>query len=302
MGGEARAAPQLNWDLGPMTFRRLTLVCAVTLMLPCYQGLPASGQLTGPLHDSGQSITAAYEGWFRNSDGSFSLLFGYYNRNLKQELDIQPGPDNRMEPGGPDLGQPSHFLPGRQWGVFTVTEPADFGTAKLTWTLTANGVTTSIPGTLNPLWELSPFRDATGNTPPFLGFSAAGPFVQGPRGQSTSVTATVSSLVSVDLWVADDASVAPGATRPMASPVTLTWSQFRGPGSVVFVNAKPAAESADFDAPSGTVFRGKSAMTATFSEPGEYVLRVVANDWSGDGGRGFQCCWSNAQVKVSVKP
>jgi len=28
---------------------------------------------------------------------------------------------------------------------------------------------------------------------------------------------------------------------------------------------------------------------------------VLANDWSGDGGRGFQCCWSNAQVKVSIK-
>jgi len=42
--------------------------------------------------------------------------------------------------------------------------------------------------------------------------------------------------------------------------------------------------------------------TATFAEPGEYVLRVVANDWSGDGGGGFQCCWTNAQVKVSVKP
>jgi len=32
------------------------------------------------------------------------------------------------------------------------------------------------------------------------------------------------------------------------------------------------------------------------------VLHIVANDWSGDGGGGFQCCWTNAQVKVSVKP
>ena len=48
-------------------------------------------------------------------------------------------------------------------------------------------------------------------------------------------------------------------------------------------------------------FSGKAATTATFSQPGEYVLRVVANDWSGDGGRGFQCCWTNAQVKVQVK-
>src|SRR5260221_11966102 len=67
-----------------------------------------------PPHDAGQSITAAYEGWFRNPDGSFSLLLGYYNRNQKQEVDIPIGPNNRMEPGGPDRGQPSHFLVGRQ--------------------------------------------------------------------------------------------------------------------------------------------------------------------------------------------
>jgi hypothetical protein len=286
-----------------MTFRRLTLVCVATLVLFDYMGLAAPQQLlTGPPHDSGQSITAAFEGWFKNPDGSFSLLFGYYNRNLKQELDIQPGPNNRMEPGGPDLGQPSHFLPGRQWGVFTVIEPASFQGAKLTWSLTANGVTTTVPGSLNPLWELSPFRDATGNTPPFLGFSKGGPFVQGPRGESTSLAAVSSSPVTLELWVADDASVAPGAPHPSSSPVTLTWSKFRGPGSVIFENATPSAESADFEAPAGTVFRGKAATTATFSEPGEYVLRVVANDWSGEGGRGFQCCWSNAQVKVSVKP
>jgi hypothetical protein len=60
-------------------------------------------------------------------------------------------------------------------------------------------------------------------------------------------------------------------------------------------------EKAEFHAPPSTRFSGKAATTATFSEPGEYTLRVVANDWSGEGGRGFQCCWSNAQVKVSVK-
>src|SRR5207247_893469 len=70
-----------------------------------------------PPHDSGQSVTGAFEGWFPNSDGTFSILLGYYNRNLKQELDIPIGPDNRIEPGGPDQGQPTHFLTRRQWGV-----------------------------------------------------------------------------------------------------------------------------------------------------------------------------------------
>ena len=88
-----------------------------------------------PTHDSGQSVTGAFEGWFPNPDGSFSLLIGYYNRNQKQTLEIPAGPNNRIEPGGPDQGQPTHFLAGRQWGVFTVTVPKDFGENKLTWTL-----------------------------------------------------------------------------------------------------------------------------------------------------------------------
>src|SRR5437762_10343548 len=45
-----------------------------------------------------------------------------------------------------------------------------------------------------------------------------------------------------------------------------------------------------------------AATTATFSTPGEYILRAQANDASGDGGAGFQCCWTNVHVKVTVAP
>ena len=41
--------------------------------------------------------------------------------------------------------------------------------------------------------------------------------------------------------------------------------------------------------------------TATFSAAGDYMLRVQANDESGEGGGGFQCCWTNTYVKVTVK-
>jgi len=254
-----------------------------------------------PTHESGQSVTAAYEGWFANSDGTFSILFGYFNRNGAQEPDIAIGPDNRIEPGGPDQGQPTHFETRRQWGVFTVTVPKDFGTKKVTWTLTANGKTTQVPAGLDPLWLIEPFKDATNNTPPYIGFDTSGPFVNGPRGQSKSIGATMSSPVTLTVWVADDANVAPGAVRPRTPPVTLSWSKFRGPGEVKFANERPSIENAEFAAPGVAAFKGKATTTATFSEPGEYVLKVLANDWSGEGGRGFQCCWSNAQVKVSVK-
>lgn len=285
-----------------MRCHRFALAALAGMILAGYAGVAAQQLQTGPRHDSGQSVTAAFEGWFHNQDGSASLLFGYYNRNLKQELDIPIGENNKIEPGGPDQGQPTHFFPRRQWGIFTITVPKDFGSNQLTWTLTANGVTTAIPGSMNTLWELSPFRDANGNTPPFIAFAAAGPFVQGPRGQSTSLVTVLPNPVTLALWVADDASVVPGATRPKTPAVTIAWSKFRGPGSVTFANDTPAVETADFQAPPGAAFQGKAVTTATFSEPGEYVLRAQANDWSGDGGRGFQCCWSNAQVKVTVKP
>jgi hypothetical protein len=254
-----------------------------------------------PKHDAGQNVTAAFEGWFKNPDGSFSILLGYYNRNLKQELDIPIGPDNRIEPGGPDQGQPTHFVPGRQWGMFSVRVPKDFGDKKLTWTLTVNGSTTQVPVGLNPLWELSPFVDATGNTPPFVGFMETGPFAQGPRSITVEMSATVAEPLSITAWVADDAKRVPGAPASRLPAVSVTFTKFRGPGAVTFSKARSGAEKADFNAPPNTTFTGKATTTATFSDPGDYVLRVAGNDWSGEGGGGFQCCWTSAQVKVSVR-
>jgi hypothetical protein len=72
----------------------------------------------------------------------------------------------------------------------------------------------------------------------------------------------------------------------------VSWSVFRGPGAVKFDSARPA-----IDREQG----GKATTNATFSQPGEYILRVQGNDSTGDGGGGFQCCWTNAHVKVNVK-
>jgi hypothetical protein len=283
----------------------LSIVLASTALV--WAPLPANGQSgqlpMEPLHESGQNVTPAYEGWFKNPDGSFSMLFGYFNRNVKQELDIPIGPNNRIEPGGPDQGQPTHFLPRRQWGIFTVTVPQNFGTDKLIWTLVANGQTTSVPAHLDARWEIAPFVDVgIGNTPPIISFEDGGPSVQGPVGISTALDTTLRNPLTLNLWAADDAKTFQGGKLPDTPPVTVTWSMFRGPGAVKFSNNKPAVEKADGKWKTPQAFSGKATTTATFSEPGEYVLRVVANDWSGDGGGGFQCCWTNAQVKVSVKP
>jgi hypothetical protein len=90
---------------------------------------------------SGQSVSPAYEGWWANEDGSFTLFFGYMNSNWQQEFEIPIGADNDIEPGGPDQGQPTHFYPRRNPFLFTIRVAKDFGNKELIWTLTANGKT-----------------------------------------------------------------------------------------------------------------------------------------------------------------
>jgi hypothetical protein len=258
-----------------------------------------------PTRDAGSSVTGAFEGWFKNPDGTFSLLLGYYNRNRKQEVDVPVGPNNAVEPGGPDRGQPTHFMVGRGWGMFTIQVPADFGAGKLTWTIGANGKTTVIPISLKADWEVSPLREAAvGNTPPVLSFDEHGPTVQGPLAMTTERTAKVGEPLTLTVWVSDDAkftSSSGAKPRNLRTPVTVRWVPYRSPGLVTFSAERPEVEKLerhDVEA----AFSGKATTTATFSEPGEYVLHVTANDYSGDGGSGFQCCWTTGHVKVSVQP
>jgi hypothetical protein len=257
-----------------------------------------------PARDSGSTITGAFEGWFKNPDGSFSLLLGYFNRNRKQEVDVPVGQNNAIEPGGPDRGQPTHFMPGRGWGLFTVKVPADFGDNKITWTIVANGKSTTIPASLKPDWEISPFVEAAvGNTPPVLSFEERGPSVQGPRGLIAERTAKVGEPFPLTVWVSDDAkftSSSGAKPKDLGAPVTLKWIPYRAPGRVTFSAERPEVqkiERRDSSAP----FNGTATTTVTFSEPGEYGLLVTANDYSGEGGSGFQCCWTTGQVKVSVQ-
>ncbi len=103
--------------------------------------------------------------------------------------------------------------------------------------------------------------------------------------------------------MADDAKLVPGQ-NPLISrlpPVSVTWTKFRGPGDVTFSNSKPPAAKTAFTPPPNATFTGKATTTATFNEPGEYILRIGANDWTGEGGGGFQCCWTGAFLKVTAQ-
>src|SRR5439155_10594807 len=172
-----------------------------------------------PVRDSGQSITGGYEGWYQNPDGSFSFLVGYFNRNQKETLEIPIGPNNRIEPGGPDQGQPTHFLPRRQWGVFTIAVPKDFGDKKLTWTLVANGQTTAIPISVHTQYQVEPYEEkGMGNTPPTLRFEPGGASHTGPpNGIAVSLSATVGEPLTLNAWITDKpAKFTANVTRPPA--------------------------------------------------------------------------------------
>jgi hypothetical protein len=284
------------WVLGA-----LAALCA----LPSARQLPSE-----PRRQFGTSVTGAFEGWFENADRSRTFLVGYLNRNLARAIDVPIGSDNRIEPGGPDMGQPTHFLPGRQWGVFTVTVPKEFTGAeqRLTWTIVVNGQATSIPLRLHPDYNINPFSDvAIKNTPPSIRLAENGPETQGPLALlSTAPAKTVSQSapLSLPLWVTDDGRFANATMAPprnLPSPVELTWSKYRGPGEVTFDKAMPSMQILA-GGPINTPFRGAATATARFSAPGDYVLHVVANDFSGDGGSGELCCWSTALVKVRVTP
>ncbi len=262
----------------------------------------------GPPRAFGDSITGAFEGWFDNKDGSRNFLVGYMNRNLKQPQDVPIGPNNRIEPGGPDMGQPTHFKPARQTGMFIVTVPKGFAPdQKLTWTITVNGQTTQIPLRSKLDYNVNPFSDvAVGNTPPRLRLSETATPIQGPLATlvtAPTVTATVSTPLTLTAWVDDDGKYSSGSNAPVRdgrSPVEVSWSKYRGAGQVTFSSEKAAlkvSKGGGVDQP----FSAVGTTTAKFSAPGEYALLAVANDYSGEGGNGEVCCWTNAYVKVTVK-
>jgi hypothetical protein len=179
-------------------------------------------------------------------------------------------------------------------------------TDKYTWTIVANGQSTSIPLRLNPDYVMSPFSEiAVGNTPPVIKFDPDGKTFQGPLASlatAPAMSASVSAPLPLHVWASDDMKFTSGTNAPPSgsrAAVSVRWTKYRGPGAVTFDKARPELQKL----PGGAApFNGKADATAKFSEPGDYVLHVTGNDYSGDGGGGFGCCWTTSLVKVEVKP
>src|SRR2546428_7633691 len=114
------------------------------------------GQTPGGIRDwddgikyaRGQNVVPVFEGWVPNPDGTFSLIFGFWNRNWEETVFIPIGPDNRIEPGGPDRGQPTVFTPRRGKNLFEIVVPKDFGKQEIVWTINSRGKTEKAFGAL----------------------------------------------------------------------------------------------------------------------------------------------------------
>jgi len=276
---------------------------ALVLALGALTASPGAAQVRreNPLNEAalrprGQHVIPVYDGWFENSDGSYTFCFGYFNMNTEESLDVPLGPGNRIEPARYDGAQPTHFDPvpdpeltskyRHHWCVFNVTVPSDFGTRDVVWTLTSQGDTLSVPASLIPAYILdeptSPGRYAVA---PFMRLEERGERVQGRRGvRSGPRAARVGEPLELTAWIEHDD---PGTW--------LGWTKHQGPGSVTFT-----ASELRLDSPNGM-----ASTRATFDEPGRYVLRVQAiNDReiasNPTYGFEFHCCWTNGYVEVNV--
>jgi len=280
------------------------LICIlIGSLLP---GGPARGRAQGlsqlPTYNSqtqfssGQDVVPVFEGWLRNPDGTFTFVFGYFNRNWKEEPVIPAGPDNKLEPGEPDRGQPTYFLPRRQPWVFRVQVPKDWGQQELVWTITAHGRTEKAYAQLIPAEEmlerliqtrgnLNPGEDDP-NKPPSITIAPVPP-------------AEVSTPVSLTALVSDDGLPKPRpapkprpgaippaqtntATGPRPPGLSVKWFEYRGPAKVTFDSAGPIAVS-----------KGQALTTARFAAPGTYVVRATADDGE---------LTTSADVTITVKP
>jgi hypothetical protein len=192
---------------------------------------PPGGVLAEPVTNAGGPIYATFEGWGPMKDGTNTLLLGYFNRNKTQVVDIPIGPDNQIEPGGPDMGQPTHFLTGRQYGMFAISVPKDFGNKKLTWTIVANGHKTAVTFWLNPPYWIDFYKNgANGNEPPRIKFAMNGTEYIGPPRERTvaTLTATVGQPLDLTAWAADQP---PTTTFEGAEPPAAPAAAARPAGS-----------------------------------------------------------------------
>ena len=310
----------------------LTAVCVATLSV----GVDAQDWTRrefplAPTNATGNFVAPYFDGFHKNEDGTYTLSFGFLNRNDEDLIEIALGPDNFIEPAAFDGAQPTSFpvvqyggFGGpRERGAFGVVVPADFE-GDLWWTLTTNGYTTRVPGRLESpgriikgAYELSTTPMAAGSLRPTIRFTQDGPDGGGIKGieHPEPFTTSVGEPIEVRFWAFDRGE------RELGS-VNMTLWKHQGPigGTIAFeslveapANARPARRGARplgpgpvhtqdvVPLPTEGPQANQGHFTATFDTPGRYVIRIRIDNFSApDSTPGQQCCWSSGYVVVTV--
>lgn len=272
--------------------RSVSAAAALAALLLAAAARDGGGQV---VYRAGQDIAPAFDGWEENPDGTFDLVFGYFNRNWDEMPHIPVGPDNHLEPGGPDQGQPTLFLPRRNRFVFRIQAPADFGEREIVWTLTANGRTNTAYASLDPGYitdpELQQFDigDFGHNNAAMRANRPPAVRVEGPLQR----TVRVGEPVALAAVAADD-GIPPVHAAPLrlvgrhgAWGLRVAWFVYRGPADAVRFNPYQFKTYPDYRSnspwtpgwePPPLPPDGRFPVTATFSRPGQFVVRAQAHD------------------------
>jgi hypothetical protein len=272
----------------------------------------AEDALAQTMYRSGQSVQPVYEGWERNPDGTYTMWFGYMNRNYVEEPHLPIGEQNHFSPGPADRGQPTHFYTRRQLFMFSTVLPAEWGDQELVWTIRHEGQDyTAVGRLLDPnwgvdegVWRANRANAFRGRTSEEFVNRAPSVTIEGAAQRSARVGEPLTLRARAD----DDArpGPAPAPARPQQAgtsgatelPIVNfvpTRQAGAGPtdqGVVDFRAARPTGLAVTWlhhRGPGEVTFSPRTSATepggevttqVVFSQPGSYVIRAAADDTS----------------------
>jgi hypothetical protein len=281
---------------------RLGIFAGLALSLVCWSSLEGQNEVWGAAGEAdfsefrianvvphGQPLIPVFEGWYPNPDGTKTASWGYFNMNTEETFHVPIGPDNFVEPAEFDGLQPTYFMSApsergrrrRHESVFAITVPGDFR-GQVVWTIRARGLTVKSPSSFgSDAYEMLNLESATSSpVAPLVrvGDSPAKRGRVGPR--AGPVTVSVGESLLLDIWL--DLL---GRERSLVS-----WYHHQGPGEVTFARREFEVEGHEVELQT----------QATFSEPGDYMLRVTALE--NRASLVQHCCWTNGYLEVTVTP
>jgi|TARA_B100000315_G_scaffold127995_1_gene117716 hypothetical protein len=297
-----------------LTVRALAVLLVGMIAAPLFAQLPAQlrDYPLAQFQKSGDLVAPFFDGWIDNGDGSVTMVFGFMNRNTDEIVDIPLGPNNYIQPVQFDGAQPTHFptydrggLTGiRERGAFAVTVPAGMAGTEIVWTLSHAGHSYSVPGRAASIaYEMSSAVRALGSLNPDIRFTEGGPVGSGREGvMGPRVNAKVGTPVTLAAMVKDNGERAGYDLDTNYFPIGTEWILHQGPSLPVFEPAMTSGRDRGEAGVSGADWT-EATTQAVFSEPGDYVVRVRADNWAApDSKMDNQCCWTNGYIPVTVTP